>query len=65
MSTIIALIEFMGKLLENPTIFLLFKTFSLFSVLYRIFLQINKMILFAHTNKIFSRSGIVYITYDS
>ena len=65
MSTIIALIEFMGKLLENPTIFLLLKIFSLFSVLYRIFLQINKIILFARTNKIFSRSGIVYITYDS
>jgi hypothetical protein len=65
MSTIIALIEFMGKLLENPTIFLLLKIFSLFSVLYRIFLQINKIILFARTNKIFSRSNIVYITYDS
>jgi hypothetical protein len=58
MSTIIALIEFISKLLENLTIFLLFKTFSLFSVSYRIFFQVKKIILFARSNKVFSFGGL-------
>ena len=49
---------------ENPSLFFILKFCSVLSVLHRIFLQINKIISFARTNKIFSMN-IVYITYDS
>jgi hypothetical protein len=41
MSLIADILEFFGKLQENPT-FLFIKCFSLFSVSYRIFFQVKK-----------------------
>ena len=56
--------EFSSKLQENPTIFFILKIISLFSVSYRIFFQINKIILFFKVHKVFLIDPI-YITYDS
>jgi hypothetical protein len=64
MSLIADILEFFGKLQENPTFFLIIKCFSLFSVSYHIFFQVKKIILFARSNKVFSFE-VVYISYDS
>ena len=63
MSLIGALLEFMGKLQENPNFFLL-KSFSILSVSYRIFVQFNKIILFVRVNKVFLIDPFI-ITYGS
>ena len=56
-------LEFIDKLQENPSFFLL-KCFSISSVSYRIFIQFKKINLFVRVNRVFSNDPVI-ITYNS